>query len=70
MWRTKRTNGVVFPYPREVNCAGNYVIGTEQIEMFPPPREVNGGSYPKGRDKDLDILVFTSPRKVAVCLTK
>ena len=37
---------------------------------FPAPSEVNGVSYPKGRDKDLDILVFTSPRKVAVCLTK
>ena len=33
---------LLFPYPPEVNCAGNYVIGTEQIEMFPPPTEVNG----------------------------
>ena len=32
-----------FPYPREVNCAGNYVIGTEQIEMFPYPLEATGG---------------------------
>lgn len=40
-------NGITkaFPYPREVNCAGNYVIGTEQIEMFPPPLEVTGVSY-------------------------
>ena len=30
----------MFSSPREVNCAGNYVIGTEQIEMFPPPLEV------------------------------
>lgn len=39
-------NGITkaFPCPREVNCAGNYVIGTEQIEMFPSSTEVNGGS--------------------------
>ena len=33
------TSQLLFPPPREVNFAGNYVIGTEQIEMFPSPTD-------------------------------
>lgn len=55
----------MFPYPLEVNCAGNYVIGTEQIEMFPSPLEVirgsNGLEYYSYREQ---TNMFPSPLEV------
>lgn len=56
--------GGKFASPREVNCAGNYVIGTEQIEMFPPPLEETGGSCKTACQQNFKILssFHTLPR--------